>query len=73
VRAQLWPLLEAETGAPADAAAPQPAPAAPASEPPPALPPLYARTPRSQDEIVNALHLSYPTILEKLRQRAKPA
>src|SRR6185436_6822073 len=66
VRAQLWPLLEAEAGAPV-AVAPQPATS------PAVSPETSARMPRSQDEIVSALHLSYPTILEKLRQRAKPA
>jgi hypothetical protein len=36
-------------------------------------PELLARKPRTPDEIVAALRLSYPSILEKLRQRARPA
>jgi hypothetical protein len=64
VRAQLWPLLEGEIGAasgavPAVAPAPEPAP-----EP---------RVPRTHDEIIAALRQSYPVILEKLRERVKPA
>jgi hypothetical protein len=70
VRAQLWPLLEGEGRGPAGEPVRQPAPAAAAPEP--ALEPT-ARQPRSKDEIVNALHLSYPAILEKLRARAKTA
>jgi hypothetical protein len=67
VRAQLWPLLEGEISAPAAALAPRLAPAVP--DPAAAA----SRTRRSPDEIVTALHLSYPAILEKLRQRPKPA
>jgi hypothetical protein len=62
VRAQLWPLLEAEI-----------APATPAARPTARAAPAPSRAPRSPDEIVSALHLSYPAILEKLRQRPKPA
>ncbi|HET7504539.1 MAG TPA: MFS transporter [Kofleriaceae bacterium] len=63
VRAQLWPLLEGEPEAPPTLAPVMPEPV---PEPPP-------RPARSHDEIVHALHLSYPAILEKLRERAKPA
>jgi hypothetical protein len=64
VRAQLWPLLEGEAAAPA--AVPLPAAAAAVSPPAP-------RARRSHDEMLAALRLSYPTILDKLRQRVKPA
>jgi hypothetical protein len=67
VRAQLWPLLEA--GTTPEVVEPEPAPPpAPAPEPQ-----IAARAPRSQDEILQALHLSYPRVLDKLRQRPKPA
>lgn len=67
VRAQLWPLLEAEPPPPAEVALP--AAAAPVSHPT-ALP---VRAPRSNDEVLAALRRSYPTVLDKLRQRVKPA
>jgi len=62
VRAQLWPLLEGDVAITAAAET-----TTPDGETAPARP---ARTP---DEILAALHLSYPTILEKLRQRIRPA
>ena len=70
VRAQLWPLLEGDLG-PQDAppAAPVAEPAAPVSAPRGVEP----RPPRSHDEIIAALQLSYPRVLDKLRQRVKPA
>jgi hypothetical protein len=77
VRIQLWPLLEGEPVPPVVAAV-QPLdetiPAvAPVSLPPvPKLPPSGERTPRSPDEIVAALRMSYPSIVENLRQRVKP-
>ncbi|HEU4729620.1 MAG TPA: hypothetical protein VFT22_17110 [Kofleriaceae bacterium] len=66
VRAQLWPLLEGEPSAPPAVAPVLPEPVAPA-------PSQAPRAARSHDEIINALQLSYPVILEKLRQRTKPA
>jgi hypothetical protein len=63
VRAQLWPLLEGEA-APPPSEATRPVP--PITHPAP-------RGPRTHDEILEALHLSYPRVLDKLRQRAKPA
>jgi AAA family ATP:ADP antiporter len=89
VRAQLWPLLEGEAASLAAAAVgPGDAPAGDAALPPAAqiAAPLpigqtscpradhaSRRTPRSPDEIVAALRVSYPTVLEKLRQRIKAA
>jgi hypothetical protein len=67
VRAQLWPLLEGEPLPPTEVELP--AAAAPVSHP--TAPPV--RAPRSNDEVIAALRLSYPTILDKLRQRVKPA
>lgn len=62
VRAQLWPLLEGNVAITAAAER-----STPDGDTAPVRP---ARTP---DEILAALHLSYPTILEKLRQRIRPA
>lgn len=75
VRAQLWPLLEGDLGPAGEARAPAQAPAseAPAIERPAVQPPREPRPPRTNDEIIAALHLSYPRILDKLRQRVKPA
>jgi hypothetical protein len=75
VRAQLWPFLE---GQGRDAtAAPDAADSVPAME---ALPPAVQavsltppRPARSHEEMVAALRLSYPSIVEKLRGRPKPA
>jgi len=74
VRAQLWPLLEGDLAPP---------PAAPTAGPTAELPlaaaliapaPLAApRPPRSHDEILDALRLSYPRVLDRLRQRPRPA
>jgi hypothetical protein len=69
VRAQLWPLLEGDLGTgvavePVVARAPMQEPAAESRA---------QRAQRSHDEILAALRLSYPTVLEKLRQRVKPA
>jgi hypothetical protein len=82
VRAQLWPLLEGDLAAPPPAlraAAEWPA-AAPSAALPPAAEliaaaPPRARpcAPRSHDEILEALRLSYPKVLDRLRQRPKPA
>jgi hypothetical protein len=73
VRAQLWPLLEGEPAPPppetSQALEDAVAAVAPVSLPPPPSP----RKPRSRDEIVAALELSYPSVLAKLRERAKPA
>ena len=75
VRAQLWPLLEGE--APADAARPRPERVESPLEgvagvDPVALPAIpVARKPRSHDEILAALNLAYPSVIEKLRQRRK--
>jgi len=77
VRAQLWPLLEGDLAAPPPAvrttaerpAALPPAAALIATAPPPALP----RAPRSHDEILDALRRSYPKVLARLRQLARPA
>jgi hypothetical protein len=63
VRAQLWPLLDGE-------AAPPPSEAV---SPVAAVTHRAPRDPRSRDEILEALHLSYPRVLDKLRQRVKPA
>jgi len=75
VRAQLWPFLEGHTRD--AAAAPDAADSVPAME---ALPPAVQavsltppRPARSHDEMVAALRLSYPSIVEKLRGRPKPA
>jgi hypothetical protein len=71
VRAQLWPLLEGDL-----------APALPAAEPIADLPPAAAliapapappRPPRSRDEILESLRLSYPKVLDRLRQRPRHA
>jgi hypothetical protein len=76
VRAQLWPFLEGQAGE-VPAAAPGAGDSLPAIE---ALPPavqVVSLTPprpaRSPDEMVAALRLSYPSIVEKLRGRPKPA
>jgi hypothetical protein len=72
VRAQLWPLLDGDL-------APHPAhaPVAARSTAPHPAPQLArdaeARVRRTHDEMVAALHLSYPRVLDKLRQRVKPA
>jgi hypothetical protein len=94
VRAQLWPLLESETGVPAEVSAellaseqapeaslsmPRSVPDAMRESVPDFLPesaPAAApepQPPRSQDEIIAALRRSYPEILDKLRQRTRPA
>ncbi|HEX3764207.1 MAG TPA: hypothetical protein VHW23_36185 [Kofleriaceae bacterium] len=74
VRAQLWPLLEGDL-------APSPAALAAASAPLPRAAALIAPAPppgesparRSHDEILESLRLSYPRVLDRLRQRPKPA
>jgi hypothetical protein len=78
VRAQLWPLLEGDLAAPSPAM--RTAGEWPAAELPPAAaliapaPPLAGpRPPRSRDEILDALRLSYPKVLDRLRQRPRPA
>jgi hypothetical protein len=82
VRAQLWPLLEGDLAAPPPAlrtAAEWPAAALPPAAPlPPAAAlispvPAAPRPPRSHDEILDALRLSYPKVLDRLRQRPRPA
>jgi ATP:ADP antiporter, AAA family len=80
VRAQLWPLLEGDLAAPPPemrTAAEWPA-AAPAVVLPPAAElitpaPAAPRPPRSRDEIFESLRLSYPKVLDRLRQRPRPA
>ena len=73
VRAQLWPLLEGDVSAASEAALPaaRDLAAEPAADAPP--PPPEARAPRSHDEILESLRLSYPRILDRLRERPKPA
>ncbi len=82
VRAQLWPLLEGDLAAPPPAmrtAAEWPAVAPAAVLPPaaqlidPAPPSAGPRPPRSHDEILDALRLSYPKVLDRLRQRPRSA
>jgi hypothetical protein len=77
VRAQLWPFLEGETDGRVMAPAPGAGDSAPAFEPLPAAVQAVSLTPprpsRSHDEMVAALKLSYPSIVEKLRGRPKPA
>jgi hypothetical protein len=82
VRAQLWPLLEGDLAAPpgtppaAESMADLPPAAEPMVDLPPAavlIAPAALRPPRSQDEILAALRLSYPRILDRLRQRPRPA
>ncbi|TMQ13530.1 MAG: hypothetical protein E6J90_28420 [Deltaproteobacteria bacterium] len=64
LRAQLWPLISGDTaGDTAAEAPPAPTPTEPAE----------TRAPRSHDELLAELRLSYPTILEKLRHGVKPA
>jgi hypothetical protein len=63
VRAQLWPLLEGE---------PTPAPSEPVG-PAPAVTRLEPQRPRTRDEILEALRVSYTRVVDKLRQRVKPA
>jgi hypothetical protein len=79
VRAQLWPFLEGDTRVTNghQAAVSDAGDSGSALEP---LPPAVAavsltppRPARSRDEMVAALRLSYPTIVEKLRGRPKPA
>jgi hypothetical protein len=69
VRAQLWPLLEGDLAAPLSAAEPAIAlpPAAQLIVPAPL--PATRRAPRSHDEILDALRVSYPRVLDRLRQR----
>jgi AAA family ATP:ADP antiporter len=69
VRAQLWPLLESDLGPPRAAPTTELPPAAELIAPVPAAP----RPPRSRDEILDALRLSYPKVLDRLRQRPRPA
>jgi hypothetical protein len=77
VRAQLWPLLEGDIDprghAPAAAASPAhvaaPAPAVPGASDPH----RESRVQRTHEEMIEALHLSYPRILDKLRERVKSA
>ena len=75
VRAQLWPFLEGQTRD--AAAAPDAGDSLPAIETlPPAVQAVSLTPPRpsrSHDEMVAALRLSYPSIVEKLRGRPKPA
>jgi hypothetical protein len=81
VRAQLWPFLEGEGRAANGQGTPEPVfdagDSSSAVEPLPAAVHAVALTPprpaRSRDEMVAALRLSYPTIVEKLRGRPKPA
>jgi hypothetical protein len=77
VRAQLWPFLEGEGHRAVMAPEPQAGDSAPALEPlPPAVQVVSLSPPRpsrSHDEMVAALKLSYPSIVEKLRGRPKPA
>lgn len=76
VRAQLWPVLAAEAAAEAGEPGTAPLEAAEpraVAEPAMAAESSAARIARSHDEIVQALHLSYPRVLDKLRQRVKPA
>lgn len=81
VRAQLWPFLEGESqdanGHRTAAPLPDAADSMPELEPlPPAVQAVSLTPPRparSHDEMVAALRLSYPTIVEKLRGRPKPA
>jgi hypothetical protein len=74
VRAQLWPLLEGDGAVvaprPVESTAPIPEELRPAVR---AVSLPMPHKPRTHDEIVAALRLSYPSIVEKLRQRAKPA
>lgn len=75
VRAQLWPLIEGDLAASPPAA---PAAAEPIADLPPAAAliapaPAMPRPPRSRDEILDALRLSYPRVLDRLRQRPRPA
>jgi AAA family ATP:ADP antiporter len=77
VRAQLWPLLEGDLAeqlsAARTAAAPTVAlpPAAQLIAPAPL--PATPRARRSHDEILESLRLSYPRVLDRLRQRPRPA
>ncbi|HEX3480158.1 MAG TPA: hypothetical protein VHT91_34310 [Kofleriaceae bacterium] len=80
VRAQLWPLLEGDLTAPPAAmrtAAEWPAAAEAAGLPPAATlispAPAAPRPPRSHDEILDALRVSYPKVLALLRQRPRHA
>jgi hypothetical protein len=68
VRAQLWPVLEGDFAAPAAEPIAELPLAAEMIAPAPAAP----RPPRSRDEIVDALRLSYPKVLDRLRQRPRP-
>src|SRR5262249_39917867 len=63
VRAQLWPLLDGEAAQAAEAL----------GSPPPRVRSIEPLAARSRDEILEALHLAYPRVVDKLRQRMKPA
>jgi hypothetical protein len=63
VRAQLWPLLDGESAQAAEAL----------GSPPPRAHGIEPLAARSRDEILEALHVAYPRVLDKLRQRMKPA
>jgi hypothetical protein len=77
VRAQLWPLLEGNLAEPLSAArtagegAIEPAVALPPAAQliAPAPLPATPHAPRSHDEILESLRLSYPRVLDRLRQR----
>jgi ATP:ADP antiporter, AAA family len=74
VRAQLWPLLEGNLAESLSAARTAAAPTValpPAAELiAPAPLPATPHAPRSHDEILESLRLSYPRVLDRLRQRS---